>query len=113
MRFDGHRPALSVVIASRAGPILFQALSSLSAAAAQVDGEVEVVLAFDGVAPRLPEPSPTDGPAIAIRSLSLVRSGLPAARNAGWTAASSGLVLFLAAAVDALSRRGRTAAGIG
>jgi GT2 family glycosyltransferase len=95
MRFDGRRPALSVVIASRAGPILFQALSSLSAAAAQVDGEVEVVLAFDGVAPRLPEPSPTDGPAIAIRSLSLVRSGLPAARNAGWKAASSGLVLFL------------------
>jgi GT2 family glycosyltransferase len=95
MRFDPRRPVLSVVIASRAGPILLEALSSLSAAAAQVEGEVEVVLAFDGVAPHMPEPGPSDGPAIAIRSLSLVRSGLPAARNAGWKAAKSALVLFL------------------
>lgn len=95
MRFDDRRPVLSVVIASRAGPILFESLRSLSAGAAQVDGEVEVVLAFDGVAPRLPEPGTPDRPAIAIRSLSLVRSGFPAARNAGWKAAKSDLVLFL------------------
>ena len=67
MRFDPRRPVLSVVIVSRTGPSLFQALSSLSVAAAQVDGEVEVVVAFDGVAPRLPEPGPPDRPAIAIR----------------------------------------------
>jgi GT2 family glycosyltransferase len=95
MRSHARRPVLSVVIVSRTGPSLFQALSSLSVAAAQVDGEVEVVVAFDGVAPRLPEPGPPDRPAIAIRSLSLVRSGLPAARNAGWKAAKSDLVLFL------------------
>jgi hypothetical protein len=95
MRLDGRRPALSVVIVSRAGQILSQVLSSLSVAATHVDGEVEVVVAFDGVPPRLLEPPQLDGGAIAIRSLALVHSGLPAARNAGWAAARSGLVLFL------------------
>lgn len=95
MRSNGRRPVLSVVVVSRGGPNLFQSLSSLSAAAAHVDGEVEVVVAFDGVPAELPETAPADAPRVALRSLALVRSGLAVARNAGWTAARSDLVLFL------------------
>lgn len=91
MPFHVHRPALSVIIVSRGAPVLAEALSCLSAAARRVVGEVEVVVVFDGVAPR----SPGADLAFAFRPLVLVRSGLPAARNAGWRAARSDLILFL------------------
>jgi GT2 family glycosyltransferase len=86
-----RRPALSVVIVSRGAAVLAKALSCLSAAARRLDGDVEVVVVFDGVATRSLEA----GFAFAFRPLVLVRSGLPAARNAGWRAARSDLILFL------------------
>ena len=88
-------PVLSVVIASRGRTFPSGTLDGLSSAAAVSEGAVEVVWVFDGVPARDPEDRRANGFGFEFRPLALVRSGLPAARNAGWKFAVSDLVLFI------------------
>jgi glycosyltransferase involved in cell wall biosynthesis len=94
MRNSAHPHVLSVVVVTRGGPLLRETLDALRESASAVAGPVEVLVAFDGVPPRLP--AAAEGvDRLTIKPLGLVHSGTSAARNAGWRAASSQLVLFL------------------